>query len=454
LQSITERSLEMMSREVYGVLGVLGVPKFVYDLLPDTFFIWLAIHCSVWLASVEAAQYLIQRFPRTHRRMVGTGRPNHDSDLMESAVVGQYVCGIFHVLASLVACLTYAYREPVGMSVSYVFGIDFLTSESSVRGLIDNAIAISTSYFFFDTILIVMCDLEEQWQFIIHHVLSVLIGMSMGPGGPYGISSSVVASFMTTVEMSNLFISVWDMTKRRKRDSVFMNDVYEALTPWFASIYVPFRAVGVPYYVGRILYLNAFLDYPGERIPFKLLGGVGLVMIVVASVVYAKKVVAIAGRMESCEIHWGRAIYGCVVIHLLCNVVPGTSENFGTSETFGGRLPILFTFLAFSAFRIFRLSLVKRCFLVDMIKLSVTFHLGLRRIGEAGGLNLGGLVAGGPVARNPEAENVLCALSVALAVFCQAATSSDHGGKGSKTFGSSNVREVVLSLIDAFLVCQ
>lgn len=174
-------------------------------------------------------------------------------------VVAQYMQGIIHVLTVMCCRLMMAYF-PEHEDIIYT-----------------NCRAFCVSFFIFDALFIIIYDLS-QWQYIPHHVVSILIGYY----APYFISDpQSLTNYMFYIELSNVFLAVWDLSRKNKAT---LRHVYDTLTPFFAITYVPIRMFYTP--IVTYVLFKSLTAYSG-------LVSVGLVFIMSMSFYFSIKVARI-----------------------------------------------------------------------------------------------------------------------------------------------------------------
>jgi hypothetical protein len=182
-----------------------------HGFVPRSFAVWFGAQW-IFLAIVADVARLFLKKSRT--------------TTLTPQLIAQHALSVAHTWLQMSFCITYVYRAWIGLDDGFV-----------ENTLADWGIGLSISYFVVDAILILLIDLKNQWSFLIHHAFALFIGTCMSRR----ISSlSATTHYMFVIEMSNAFISVWDLLKRHHRGAV-----YDAITPVFALTYVPFRTVGL-----------------------------------------------------------------------------------------------------------------------------------------------------------------------------------------------------------------
>lgn len=154
-------------------------------------------------------------------------------------LITQYALAFLHVLCNLSFCVAYTYRKWLG--------IESISHNISQNNMADLGIGLSITYFIVDSILIIFIDFKVQYLYLIHHIIAIFMGLMM-----YHkiIPLNVAATYMFTIEFSNIAISAWDLVKRIRKSQIFqvedsciMYKLQNILTPILMFTYVPARTI-------------------------------------------------------------------------------------------------------------------------------------------------------------------------------------------------------------------
>lgn len=101
---------------------------------------------------------------------------------------------------------------------------------------LDYLVSFSMAYFTVDSVII-LANVKKYWYYWIHHAIAIYLGGVV----KYGyIPYQIVAPYMYTLELSNLFLVPWILT--RKRAVIYL----------LAATYIPIRTLALPYYSYRV----------------------------------------------------------------------------------------------------------------------------------------------------------------------------------------------------------
>ena len=92
------------------------------------------------------------------------------------------------------------------------------------------------AYFGLDTILIIN---RKDWMYLPHHI--VTLGLTTAVYKDV-VSAENIIHILTYAELSNVFLSTWNIAKRNR----YANDLFRVVTPFVAITYVPLRMIGLP----------------------------------------------------------------------------------------------------------------------------------------------------------------------------------------------------------------
>lgn len=174
-------------------------------------------------------------------------------DLSDYAYTPMFLV-FFHLLTGVSRKLCHAYftqSSPTVVSQNIISTINALTivilksayqwlGQSYYQTLMRQGLVVCMSYFLYDTVLICLYE-WSQYPFIIHHTIALIIA--------YGIRDGVFGELISTnyisyIELSNLFLGVWDICRRSKAEPV-PGLLYDLITPLNALTYIPIRTVGL-----------------------------------------------------------------------------------------------------------------------------------------------------------------------------------------------------------------
>lgn len=102
----------------------------------------------------------------------------------------------------------------------------------------------SVNYFIIDS-LFILGDIQHQWYYWFHHGIAIFVGMC----GDAGYISPILIPYMHIIELSNVFLSAWDYTKRNRE----LIGWHQMLTPMFAWTYIPLRSLVLPYFTYQMI---------------------------------------------------------------------------------------------------------------------------------------------------------------------------------------------------------
>jgi hypothetical protein len=116
----------------------------------------------------------------------------------------------------------------------------------------------------------------------------------MGSGIKLRYFDMIVASnYITIVELSNVFLSVWDLCRRNRKHNNFNAIGYRILTPMMLVSYVPIRVCAVPWATYVLLKTMNSTNLFSHSLQF------GLILIIGMSYFFSWKIVSMATKRRS-----------------------------------------------------------------------------------------------------------------------------------------------------------
>ena len=189
------------------------------------------------------------------------------------SIVFQYICGIIHVQNVLFSRL---FMNIFPNNNVYIF---------------DYALNFSLMYFALDIFFIVIYEYKNQRIYVFHHIIAIL----MGSGIKLRYFDMIVASnYITIVELSNVFLSVWDLCRRNRKYNNFNAIGYRILTPMMLVSYVPIRVCAVPWATYVLIKTMHSTNLFSHSLQF------GLILIIGMSYFFSWKIVSIATKRRGC----------------------------------------------------------------------------------------------------------------------------------------------------------
>lgn len=199
-----------------------------YSYVPKSSFIWFLIHWIILAISVDVFRAIERRIPIS----------------IKPTILAQSLLATLHSILSIFFCVVY-WSSSLG---------------SFIETFSDYGIGLSVSYFFVDSLMILV-DVEKQWPYLFHHAIAIFIGLCMSKRV---VKLEHTANYMFVIEFSNLFISAWSILRDFKVQYRIQahheiqphNEIqpqqdrriqphYDRISMLFAATYVPARTLGL-----------------------------------------------------------------------------------------------------------------------------------------------------------------------------------------------------------------